>query len=99
CEVALQPKQLREAVAREPGGWVPGLHETLSGTASLLESVPPGSVQLQDLGAVHEAASGERDDLRLQRPPVAERPCPLARAADLEHLLAGEDHAAVDDPG
>ena len=48
---------------------------------------------------MNEAATGERNHLRLQVPPVRERPRPLARATDLVHLLAGEDDPAVHDPG
>ncbi len=47
---------------------------------------------------MYEAAAGERDHLRLQRPPVRERPRPLSRPRYLVHLLARENHAAVDDP-
>ena len=46
-----------------------------------------------------EAAAGERDDLRLPLAPVRERRRPLAGPPDLVHLLAGEDDAAVDEPG
>ena len=47
---------------------------------------------------MHETAAGERNHLRLQRPPVRERSRPLAGAPHLVHLLAREDDAAVDDP-
>ena len=35
---------------------------------------------------------------RLERPPVPERPCPLARPTHLVDLLARKDDSAVDDP-
>ncbi len=44
-----------------------------------------------------EAAAGERDDVRLPLAPLGQRRRPLLRAASLEHLLAGENDAAVDD--
>ena len=52
---------------------------------------------LQDLRAMHEAAAGERDHLRLQGPPVGERSRPLPCAPHLVDLLAGKDDAAVDE--
>ena len=76
-----------------------GLDEALARTTRLLERIPPLAVELEDLRPVHEAAPGEGDHLRLKRPPVRERPRPLARAPHLVDLLAREDHAAVDDPG
>ena len=43
------------------------------------------------------AAAGERDEVGLLVRPGAQGQRPLTRPADLEDLLTGEDHAAVDD--
>ena len=98
-EVALQPEELALAIAGEACRRIPCLHEAVARSTRLFERIRPRAVQLQDLGPVHEAAAGEGDHLRLLRPPVRERSRPLARAAHLVHLLAREDHPAVDDPG
>ena len=65
----------------------------------LLQGLEPGAVQLHDLGAVDEAATGEGNQVGLALAPARERGRPLLRAANLVGVLAGEDHAAVDDPG
>ena len=57
----------------------------------------PLLVERQDLRAVHEAAAGEGDHVRLRLAPGAQRRGPLLRAAQLVGGLAPEDHAAVDD--
>ncbi len=46
---------------------------------------------------MHETAPRERDHLRLELPPVRERPRPLPRPPHLVDLLARENDAAVDD--
>ena len=97
-EVALQAQELALPVAGEPGGAIPRLDEALAGAPRLLERGAPRAVELHDLRPVHQAAAGEGDHLRLQRPPVRERPRPLSRPRYLVHLLARENHAAVDDP-
>ena len=69
-ELALQPEELPLAVASEAGGRILRLHEPLPRAACLVQRVPPRSVELQDLGAVHEAATRERNHLGLECPPV-----------------------------
>ena len=44
-----------------------------------------------------EAAAREGDEIRLPRCPRGQRSRPLPRATYLEHRLAGEDDAAVDE--
>ncbi len=46
-----------------------------------------------------EAAAGEGDNVRLTLAPLRQRRRPLPRPAGLVDLLAGENDAAVDDPG
>ena len=48
---------------------------------------------------MHEAAAGEGDEVGLALAPARKGGGPLLRAADLIRVLAGEDHAAVDDAG
>ena len=73
--------------------------EPLAGAPRLEQRVVPVAGELQDLGPVDEAPSGERDEVRLALAPPAESRGPLPGAADLVHLLAREDHAAVDETG
>ena len=44
-----------------------------------------------------EAAAGERDQISLLLEPHGQRERPFPRPPDLEHRLAGEDDAAVDE--
>ena len=74
------------------------LQATLGGPLRLLQGLRPGAVQLHDLGAMHQAASGEGDQVGLVLAPVGEGGGPLLGAADLVGVLASQDHAAVDDP-
>src|SRR5207248_4554101 len=98
-EVALEPEQLGLAVEGKPGRRTAGLDEAPTRFAGLLECVSPRSAQLQDLGAVDEAATGEGDHVRLCPAPAVERQRPLSCAAQLEDLLAREDDFAVGDAG
>src|SRR5439155_14615953 len=97
-ELALETKKLSLPIPGQSGRRVPGTGETLPCAPGLFERLAPGAVELQDLRAMHEAAAGERDHLRLQGPPVGERSRPLPCAPHLVDLLAGKDDAAVDEP-
>ena len=48
---------------------------------------------------MNDAAARECQQIGLLFTPLRQGGCPLACATQLEHLLAGEDDAAVDDPG
>ena len=48
---------------------------------------------------MHQALPAVGHQVRLRRAPVAQRRRPLLRPAQVEDLLAGLDHGAVDDPG
>ena len=80
------------------GGAVLRSQAALAGPARLVERLGPRTAQLHDLGTMDEAAAGERDQVRLALAPARERGGPLLRAAHVVGRLAGEDHAAVDDP-
>ena len=99
AELAAEPSKLGLAVQRQarPTG-VLGLDETLPGSLGLFERLFPGAVELQDLCSVHEATAGEGDDVGLALAPAGEGGCPLPGPAELEDLLAGQDHPAIDDP-
>ncbi len=73
--------------------------EALAGALGFEQRGLPVAVELHDLGAVHEALAGVGHHVRLAGAPGGERVGPLAGAAQLEHLLAAGDHAAVDEPG
>ena len=71
----------------------------LLGSPCLLQCLAPRSVQLHQLGTMGQAAAGERHQVRLALAPARQGGRPLLRASNLVGVLAGEDHAAVDDPG
>jgi hypothetical protein len=56
--------------------------------AALPSGVRPRAVQLQDLGAPHQALSAVRHQVRLGLAPVGQRRRPLLRPAEVEDLLA-----------
>ena len=97
-EVALQAVQLPLAVERLAGG-PRSSATTRAGLPRLGERLGPGAAHLHDLGAVDEAAAGERDEVLLLLAPARQRGGPLLRAAQLVELLAAVDHAAVDEAG
>ena len=65
----------------------------------LLEGVLPRTLQLHDLGAVHQADALVRDHVPLTLAPKRQRRGPLPRASQLVHALTDLDRAAVEDPG
>jgi len=79
--------------------WILCLEAALGGPPRLLNRLRPGAVQLHDLGAMHQAAAGEGDQVGLALAPAGKSDSPLLGAAKLVGVLAGQDHAAVDDPG
>ena len=98
------PRSRHEGGEARPAGSTPAplrpVHRLLTSLTRknrFLERVRPRPVQLLDPCAVSETAAGERDQLRLRFTPARERLGPLLRAARFERLLAGRDHAAVDD--
>jgi hypothetical protein len=54
---------------------------------------------LHDLGSMHEARGSEGDHLGLLRAPLHQRGGPLAGTVQRVRLLAGFDHAAIDQAG
>ena len=96
-ELTAQPVELGGSGERHPDGRLtrrPG--EPLARPLGFVHGVLPLAVELHELGAVHEALTAVRDQLGLRREPVAQGRRPLLRAAQIEDLLAGLDHAAVD---
>ena len=59
----------------------------------------PTTVELEDLRAVYEAASAERNEVRLRVAPRRQGPRPLARPSKVTDLVARLDDPAVDDAG
>jgi hypothetical protein len=56
-------------------------------------------MEKHDLSAIHETRTGEGNQLALLLAPSGQRGGPLAGTAQREHLLAGLDHAAIDQTG
>ena len=75
-----------------------GLGEPFTGSLRLAHGVPPGSLQLHELGAVHETLAAIGNEVRLRCAPLGQRRRPLPRPAQIEDLLAVLEHRAVDDP-
>ena len=89
-----------------PGGRGPGLRPRFIVSANRRparrassRASSPGPVQLHDLGPVHEATAREGHGIGLLLAPAGQGRRPLAGAAQLVDLLAGRDHAAVDEAG
>ena len=95
-EPAGKPVQLPLAVERRADRRLRPVTQSLRRVPGGVEGVHPGAVQLQDLGAMHQAVAAERDEIRLRIAPPAQRGGPLLRTADVEDELARFDHAAVD---
>ncbi len=76
-----------------------GRGEALARFLRRIDGVGPLPVQLHDLGAVHQALTAVGHQVRLRGAPVAQRAGPLTGPAQVEDLLAGLDHGAVDDAG
>src|SRR5581483_6070592 len=96
-ELAAQPVQLGELV--EGIGRAFGRRrqrKPVAGAARLLEGVLPVAAQAHHFDAVHEARAAIGHDVRLRFAPARQRGGPLAGAADVEHLVAGLEDAAVD---
>jgi hypothetical protein len=72
------------------------MSEPLAGSAGLIDRLRPGTVDLHDLGAMNQALSGERHQVRLFRPPGRQRGRPLVRTPQIGDLQAGVNHRAVD---
>ena len=98
-ELAPQPVQLALLVDGGAHSGLSPLQQSLVRPLRGLERIRPRAVQLHDLGAVDEAIPAERDEVRLRVTPVRQRRRPLLRPAQVQHLLAGLDHAAVDGAG
>ena len=95
-DVAPEPVQLRLLVQ---GGADRGLaRQPLTGSLHLVHRVAPGAVHRHDLGAMHEALTSIRNEIRLRLAPMAQRGRPLLGPAQIERLLAGFDRTAVHDP-
>ncbi len=72
------------------------LRATGYGTTRLFERFAPRTLQLQDLGAMHQARSRETHQVGLLLAPPRQGRCPFAGAAQVVRLLTAEDHPAVD---
>jgi hypothetical protein len=75
------------------------LQAALGRPARLLKGIRERALELQDLGPVREAPTGEGDEVGLARAPRREGGRPFPRTAHLVGIVARQDHAAVDDPG
>src|SRR6185436_8486603 len=64
-----------------------------------LECVPPGTPQLQNLRATHQAMSAIWDQVWLRLTPALQRKGPLVRPPQVIHLTAGFEHAAINSAG
>ena len=72
---------------------------TLAGPPRLFQRLRPRALELQDLGTMHQTTSREGHEVGLTLAPAREGGGPLPGTAKLVGVLAGEDDAAIDDPG
>ena len=98
-ELAAQPVQLGLLVEGGTDRRLSAREEPLARPPRRVDSVRPRAAQLHDLGAMHQAVAAEWDQIRLRVTPVRQCRRPLLRPAQIEDLLAGLDHAAVDGSG
>jgi hypothetical protein len=75
------------------------LGEAFAGPPRFVQGVGPVTVELHELGPVHQALTAVEHQVRLRRTPTAQTRSPFLRPAQIERLLARLDHAAVDVPG
>ena len=73
--------------------------EPCPGPLGFVEGVAPLAVMLHHLGAVDEALTRVDDEIGLFVAPPRESGRPFVGAAQLVHLVAAGDEAAVDEPG
>ena len=73
--------------------------EPLRGPLGPFESILPGPMQLQKLGAPHQAMAAVRNQVRLRRAPLLQRRRPLLRPLQVEDLAAALEHAAINSAG
>src|SRR5205823_2366777 len=66
--------------------------------ARLLPRRRPGTMQLHDLGTMHETTAGEGDQIGLALAPGSQSCGPLLGTVKLVRVLAGQNGAAIDDP-
>ena len=97
-DVPAQPVQLGALVEGSAHRRVTGRPgQQLARLRHLLDRLGPGSVQLHDLGPVHQALPAVGHQLRLGRAPSGQCRRPCLRASHVEDLLACLDHGAVGD--
>ncbi len=100
-ELPAQPVQLGLLVAghadhhRRAGG----ITKPVAGLPHFVHGIGPRAVELHELGAMHQALTAERHQIRLGIAPAGQRRGPLLRPAQIEDLLTRRDHPAVGDPG
>ena len=98
-ELAPETKELRPLVEGRANGALGRLCETFARPLGFVYRVGPGAVQLQDLGAAHQALATKAHEIGLRRTPSIECRRPLVRAAQVENLVTGFEHAAIDIAG
>jgi hypothetical protein len=99
-EVALQAMQLGELIVGRPGFDRACLSvEVLTRAPCLLDGIEPRTAQLHDLRSANKAGSAKRHHVRMLRAPTMQGRSPLLRPAEIEQVVTGADHAAVDDSG
>ena len=95
-EVALKAVQVPQEGERHPDDRLVGCPEkVLARPVRLRQRIRPRSTQLQQLRAVHETLAPVGDEIRLRRAPLRQRLGPLVGPTQVEDLVTGTDHSAV----
>ena len=96
-EISPEPMEFAQAVEGLSGGAVVSdLFEPCAGLQRLLGCFWPGTVELHDLGPMHQAITAERHHVGLLVAPVGERSGPILSSSQGVDLMAAFDDAAVD---
>src|SRR5690606_39811719 len=96
-ELSAQAMELALLVAGAPQQDVGAAREMAARQACRGERRGPVALQLEYLGAVHQALASKRDQVRLGGAPVIETTRPLPRSFQVEGPLARQDDRAIDD--
>ena len=97
--LASQAMQFGALVVRHPGRRTRRIGQPSAGAIRLGDRLVPGASHLGQLGSVDEALPAEGDEAGLCLAPAGQRRRPLLGPPQVEGLLTGQDHGAVDESG
>ena len=97
-ELAAQSMQLGLLIEGRTHPWLARwLGQPLAHASHFIHRVRPCTVQLHDLGTVHQALTTVGHQVWLRRAPLGQCFRPLLRSSEVEDGLTFQDHGAIDD--